>query len=509
MNNQPMAINGYTIHSLLGKGGMAEVYLATQDSLRRKVAIKVLLSTDDDSFNQRFINEGHIVASLNHPAIITIYDINQLADGRYYLAMEFIGGGDLAQYKGQAFDPLRALAIIKQLAEGLAVIHERGLVHRDIKPANILFRHGDNVVITDFGIAKSLDVDSELTQHGMVVGSPAYSSPEQAQCQAIDQRTDIYSLGVILLEMLLGRNLYRGESYTQTVLNHVQMPVPALPPELSNYQPLLNKMLAKNPDDRFCDCRALLVELNRLLQQTVVVAPVDAMDQTRIGAAPVTPTVQAPRAFRRTHGMLAAAIALVLALAAAYPSIAKKIQIHGYLQQADQRLADQQLISPPTDNADYFYRQALALEPDNKAAIEGLHKVKAARISQLLALAEQHLANNQLLTPADDNAVNRFRQVLALQAAQPMAIQGLHRVATIYQGLAQDAHAQGKTTAALDYLASGLQVEPGNTALLKLQKDYAVADKPASNNTPPAGKKKSRKKPPSSLERFWHKLIGK
>ena len=154
MNNQPMAINGYTIHSLLGKGGMAEVYLATQDSLRRKVAIKVLLSTDDDSFNQRFINEGHIVASLNHPAIITIYDINQLADGRYYLAMEFIGGGDLAQYKGQAFDPLRALAIIKQLAEGLAVIHERGLVHRDIKPANILFRHGDNVVITDFGIPK-------------------------------------------------------------------------------------------------------------------------------------------------------------------------------------------------------------------------------------------------------------------------------------------------------------------------------------------------------------------
>jgi serine/threonine protein kinase len=264
MSDPLIEIPGYTIHGQLGKGGMAEVYLATQNSLQRKVAIKVLSSAAEHDFIQRFINEGHIVASLNHPAIITIYDIDKLEDGRYYLAMEFIAGGDLSQYQGQVLAPSRALEIVRQVAAGLSVVHERGLVHRDIKPANILFRGDGSVVITDFGVAKDLAIDNDLTHFGVAVGSPAYSSPEQAQCEVLDQRSDIYSLGIVLLEMLTGANQFRGASYTQTVMNHVQMAVPLLPAALQGYQPLLERMLAKTPDARFARCRELLQALAAL-----------------------------------------------------------------------------------------------------------------------------------------------------------------------------------------------------------------------------------------------------
>ncbi|WP_443190308.1 serine/threonine-protein kinase, partial [Pseudomonas indica] len=278
-------IPGYIVHSRLGTGGMAEVFLATQESLHRKVAVKVLLSANDEAFNKRFIREGHIVASLHHPSIITIHDIDKLADGRYYLAMEYVGGGDLSQRKGEIFHPKRALDIVRQIATGLAVVHEHGMIHRDVKPANILFRDDGSVVITDFGIAKALEMDSELTGIGIAIGSPAYSSPEQTQCLPLDARTDIYSLGVVLQEMLTGVNPFRGPSYTQTVMNHVQMEPPPLPIHLVAYQPLLDRMLAKRPDERFTSCRALLQALDEL-------ANVD-VDATRFVPLPNTPPMPA------------------------------------------------------------------------------------------------------------------------------------------------------------------------------------------------------------------------
>ncbi|HAW60953.1 MAG TPA: serine/threonine protein kinase, partial [Pseudomonas sp.] len=293
MTHRMLEIPGYRLHKRLGKGGMAEVYLATQLSLDREVAVKVLLRTEDAAFTERFIQEGHIVASLRHPAIITIHDIGQIADGRHYLAMEYLGGGDLAQHRGIVFSPARALDIIRQLAGGLAVVHDGGLVHRDVKPANILFRDDGSVVLTDFGVAKAVELDNELTHFGIAVGSPAYSSPEQAQCQPLDARSDIYSLGVILAEMLTGANAFRASSYPQTVLNHLQMPLPQLPPALAPYQPLLDRMLAKQPDERFGNCRELLAAIDTLTEPD--------MDQTRIAPAAF---IEAPtRRRRRRRGI--------------------------------------------------------------------------------------------------------------------------------------------------------------------------------------------------------------
>ncbi len=400
MTQRMLEVPGYRLHKRLGKGGMAEVYLATQLSLDREVAIKVLLRTEDAAFTERFIQEGHIVASLRHPAIITIHDIGQIDDGRHYLAMEYIGGGDLAQHRGIVFSPSRALDIVRQLAGGLAVVHDGGLVHRDVKPANILFRDDSSVVLTDFGVAKAVELDNELTHFGIAVGSPAYSSPEQAQCLPLGARSDIYSLGVILAEMLIGTNPFRATSYPQTVLNHVQMPTPELPPALAPYQALLDRMLAKQPDDRFSNCRELLEAIDTLTEPD--------MDLTRIAPAVVIgkQSTRLPRRGLQRLGTISAALLVIVAMCAGGYQWLQYSRISNLLDQAALRLADGQLTAPAFDNADYYYRQALRLDAENAQALEGLRRVLDARIADSLALASQRLASDQLLEPAEDSAVH-------------------------------------------------------------------------------------------------------
>ncbi len=268
MSKDPITIPGYTVHGELGKGGMATVYLATQESLRRKVAIKVLDDSQEGQLDERFINEAHLIASLNHPRIITIYDISRLDDGRYYIAMEFVAGGHLKE-QAPSKCPEHALGVVRQIAKGLEEVHAKGVVHRDIKPANILFNKDGSVVLTDFGIAKDLAIDTDITQTGISVGSPSYSSPEQAQCDDLDHRTDIYSLGVVLLELLTGNNPFKGDSHTVTVMNHLHMPLPALPANLFKYKYILSNMLAKEPKDRFNSCTELLEALDEAIEDEI------------------------------------------------------------------------------------------------------------------------------------------------------------------------------------------------------------------------------------------------
>ncbi|OHC26331.1 MAG: protein kinase [Pseudomonadales bacterium RIFCSPLOWO2_12_59_9] len=477
MNDKLIEIAGYTIHGQLGKGGMAEVYLATQNSLQRKVAIKVLCSSVENEFSQRFINEGHIVASLHHAAIVTIYDIDKLADGRHYLAMEFIAGGDLTQYKGQVLTAQHALSITQQIAEGLQVVHQQGLVHRDIKPANILFRQDGSVVITDFGVAKDLAIDNELTQFGVAVGSPAYSSPEQAQCQPLDQRTDIYSLGVLLLEMLTGTNEFRGPSYTQTVMNHVQMPIPQLPAHLGAYQAVLERMLAKDVTQRFANCRELLQSL-ALLQD-------DDLSATRFSAALSLP----PPAAKRSAGVKALALVFGLFLLAGlgYAGYLLKVnmQVADYLAKAEVRLSEDKLLMPPEDNADYFFGQVLLLEPENLAAQAGLQRVIAARAAASIKLAQLRIASLQLTSPAEDNALFYFQQALALTPDNQQALNGFQQIAELYIEQANAAYASREFAKALENIQLGLQVQPENPQLLKMASGHARYVKRATQRIAP------------------------
>lgn len=457
MSQPSISVPGYSIHHRLGKGGMAEVYLATEQALQRQVALKVLLHREDAAFTQRFIKEGHTVASLQHPSIITIYRIDQLDDGRHFLAMEYLAGGDLAQYKGQTLEPARALRIVRQIASALALVHDKGLVHRDIKPGNILFRDDGTAVLSDFGVAKELQLDSELTQSGIAVGSPAYSSPEQAQCQTLDARSDIYSLGVILLEMLSGHNPFRGGSYTQTLMNQLQLQAPPLPESLGELQWLLDRMLAKDPEDRFADCHVLLASLDELQDA--------GQDQTRLSPAVSLP----PRPPRRRWLPWAVLGLLLLGVGSAggyYWQLQQRIA--GLLVLAETRLSEGSLLTPAQDNADYYFRQALALDEDNARASDGLQRVLQARIQQYLELAEQRLGEGLLVLPEDDSAVYYFRQVLGWEPDNLLALAGINRVAQRFIEQSEAAYARREYNLALEQIKQGLEAEPDNERLLAL-----------------------------------------
>lgn len=252
-------IPGYKIISELGRGGIATVYLAMQESLDRQVALKVmspLLAMEPD-YAERFIREGRTVAQLSHPNIITVYDIG-LQQHQLFIAMEYIPGGNMRTLMDQhQHDPEWALSIAGQIALALGYAHKVGIVHRDVKPENILFRENGSAVLTDFGIAKTITSNTNLTRAGTIIGTPKYMSPEQTDGLGNDPRTDIYSLGIILFEMLTGKVPYDSENSMAVLYAHVHSPIPELPEELSDLQPLMNSMLAKNADERASDCDEL------------------------------------------------------------------------------------------------------------------------------------------------------------------------------------------------------------------------------------------------------------
>ena len=192
-----MEIPGYQIHREIGRGGMATAYLAIQESLEREVVLKVLNITahnHSENLIERFLAEGRIIATLNHPNIITIFDIG-IADDSLYLSMEYVDGGDMKSRMESPLEPIEALNFLYKIGSGLDAAHCHGIIHRDVKPANILFRVDETLLLTDFGIAKQVGLDSDLTATGMFIGSPNYVSPEQAGGSEIDGRTDIYSMG--------------------------------------------------------------------------------------------------------------------------------------------------------------------------------------------------------------------------------------------------------------------------------------------------------------------------
>ena len=259
-----IVIPGYDIEGEIGEGAMASVYLATQRSLERKVALKVMAAAlaADPSFCERFLREGKTLARLSHPHTVTIHDIGNVGE-LYYMAMEYLPNGTLKERIAAGLTPEQGLTLIRQIASALGYAHAQGLVHRDVKPANILFRADGTAVLSDFGIAKSLDDRTQFTQAGFAVGTPSYMSPEQARGQEIDGRADLYALGVVLYEILVGKLPYNGTDALSTALAHLTEPLPELPVHHGRYQGVLRKLLAKDPAERFPDAAALLSPLMR------------------------------------------------------------------------------------------------------------------------------------------------------------------------------------------------------------------------------------------------------
>jgi serine/threonine-protein kinase PpkA len=256
---QSVRVPGYQVLHLVGNGGQAKVYLAEREGDGLRVALKVLERTlkQDPVFLERFMREYRIIASIENEHVARIYD--QGFTGEHpFIAMEFLPSGTLASRVREGIDSRGALRIASQIARALDAIHHKGIVHRDLKPANILFRPDGRPVIVDFGLAKDLAVNSQLTIAGRpLIATPRYMSPEQCLGEPVDARSDIYSLGAIFYEMLTGQKIYDSANAVAVVTMHVNAPIPRLPERLAGYQPILDRMLAKKPADRFQSAREL------------------------------------------------------------------------------------------------------------------------------------------------------------------------------------------------------------------------------------------------------------
>lgn len=259
-----LKIPGYSIIRALASGGMAEVFLATQENFGRNVALKVMLTQrGDPTFGERFMREARIVAQMSHSNIVSVFDVGEIG-GKYYLAMEYLEGGDLQERLKRNADPVFAIDVCRAIASALKYAHDKGFVHRDIKPANVLFRGDCTPVLTDFGIARAVGSNTMLTQQGLVVGTPAYMSPEQALGKPVDNRSDIYSLGILFYQLITGDVPYKSESVISVVMKHIQEPIPRLETHDARLQMLIDKMMAKEPSARYQDCAEVIAALDQL-----------------------------------------------------------------------------------------------------------------------------------------------------------------------------------------------------------------------------------------------------
>lgn len=260
-----MHIPGYRVIRKINQGGMSTVYLAIQISVGRVVALKVMNPqlNNDPAFSERFQREATIVGQLSHPNIVAIYDIGRHEDLNY-IAMDYLPNGSVHDKMSTGLSGEEVLRITREIASALDHAHEKGYIHRDIKPENILFRSDNSAVLSDFGVARGLAANSRMTHVGTVVGTPHYMSPEQTKGNSVDGRSDLYSLGIVFYEMLTGTLPYQGDEAVTIALKHISAPIPKLPMQYLAYQKILEKLLAKDPEQRFQRGRDLIVAIEDL-----------------------------------------------------------------------------------------------------------------------------------------------------------------------------------------------------------------------------------------------------
>lgn len=260
----PAAIYGYRVLQTIAQSDRSAVYLAHSDELGFNVALKVLRRAADTADMQgdldRFAREYQIITQLKHRAIVDVYDFGSTG-GVSYIATEYFPAGDLRTRLRNPMSPGESLDYVQQIADALRTIHMAGVLHRDLKPANVMLRTDNTVVLIDFGLAKELAGDKALTGAGEIRGSPYYMSPEQAEGREVDERSDLYSLGVIFFELLTGERPFQGDTVFDILAQHQDAPVPRLTGDSAPYQAAVDRLLAKRPEDRFHSATDLLLAL--------------------------------------------------------------------------------------------------------------------------------------------------------------------------------------------------------------------------------------------------------
>lgn len=256
---QVVEINGYTVIRKIGSGGMSTVYLVERNLDKQQVVLKILDSKlcEDNEFLMRFIQEFGLIAKIESRHIVKIFD-QGFTDRHVYIAMEYFANGDLRARIKKGINVTQAMDLLRQVALALNAIHAFGIVHRDLKPENIMFRADGSLAIVDFGIAKLISDANSLTQTGHILGTPYYLSPEQAQGETLDGRSDLYSAGVMTFEMLTNRRPFTANTPIALVNKHINEPVPRLPAGMERFQELIDRLMAKRATDRFASAQELL-----------------------------------------------------------------------------------------------------------------------------------------------------------------------------------------------------------------------------------------------------------
>ena len=518
-----LEIPGYKIEKLLGKGGMARVYLALHEGLDRHVAIKVMSKNlddeDDNSYSERFISEARIVASLNHVNIITVYDVG-VHDGHNYIAMELVPGENLDDKIKKGLSESESLIILKQIAAGLDFAHSKHIIHRDIKPENILFREDGTAILADFGIAKATESTSKMTATGTVIGTPHYMSPEQAQGQEVGSYSDFYSLGVVFYEMLTGKVPYDADSTIAIVFKHITEPVPPLAGAQVKYQPLLDTLLAKDHKDRYHSGREIITDIECLergetpANATAIFNPSEINPAITAAATRINQVAQ-PEAIqkKKSKAKLFLSLSLVLILSTAggayyyileenakdkqAQQLAKKKQALVKTQKelaakntiekkklAMQTLEQEKKQQAEKISAENKTREQAALKTQRNKALAEKRVLEEKRLARLnenkrkKALAQKTEINNMLNkaeTAYDKNdlrnAYNYYQQVLVMDRVNYSAKNGIRSIADKYLALANSAAKNKQFDKADRYVASAIDIAPTHTQLAATQKN--------------------------------------
>ena len=419
-------IPDHTILDKIGEGGMSAVYLGRQISLQRKVAIKVLkkLVMDDKSLAERFVDEAKTVASLDHPHIISIYEAKKLPSGLAYFTMPYLTHGDFGEIICTSSDHL--IELLCQICDGLSHAHKYGIIHRDLKPENILFDQFGRIKIADFGIAISKHTKRK-TKESQLLGSAHYMSPEQIQSKDIDRHSDIYSLGCIIYEKLTGDHVFHAGNDFSILMSHINKPIPQLPKPLADWQPIIDRCLAKKPADRFDN----VDELKDALL---------AIKYSKANPQPINPETRNVNTKPYLLGGAAGVLGLLLlawfmfgqedAVTADEPTTQSV--------QTIQAPVKAEPIKPVSQEEPFEMTIGVVPNDDEQVDITGTldnETINQMSIEVKLSEAEDLLKRLRLTKPQGDNAADKFHAVLLEQPDNTAAQQGLIAVGHAYMNL--------------------------------------------------------------------------
>ncbi len=475
---------------------MAVIYLAEQESLQRQVVLKFLNPKLDEAIRKRFIDEGRLIASLKHPNIITVFDV--VSTGKYnFLAMEYLEGGDLERRLKTGIGTYEALDVINKISDALHLVHQQGIIHGDIKPANVLFRGNGCPQLTDFGISRRIASNKEINiATDDLYASPSYASPELIQGKPFDKRTDIYSLGIMMYEMLVGERPYTGETEIETIANSIQEPIPQLPGALQGLQPLVETLLAKLPENRLSDSKVVTDFITQYLKdhpelkaQSSETKPVDSdviveyVSRKKDKKQKTSNSVLSPL-------FLTLILFLVIWLnreplwqqwfagdqsKKGNTVTVKQTSSSLRLKQSDQQLLKQEsLINQKNEE---ITRVKIELEKQN-------NQIRQKQINQQLMIAnflkkgQSSIKDYRLTTPLNNNALYFYQKILEIEPDNKKAQKGIKDVVYRYETLARSELKKYHYQKAQQYISTGLSIDSDNKRLLELQNKANVQNEP-------------------------------